>query len=178
MTRHAGAMRKGPDPSVHDLATMRWTPPGGQKSGHPERESRRASKAPPDPRLCLPASVHSTILSTRQQTCGQLGNAAQRSRRVVQVGPPNRLDSSATVPSPRTAASAAFALNSALCCFRVFAISRLPPPASRPLEAGHSLNRRSGFRGSPKELTPPLATPEATLDRVLQIVGGGIIPGA
>src|SRR5258708_18932431 len=51
---------------------------------------------------------------------------------------PNRLDSSATVPSSRTAANATFALNSALCFFRVLVMShlgRLAAPKGDPLLA-------------------------------------------
>ena len=40
---------------------------------------------------------------------------------------PNRLDNSATVPSSRTAASATFAFNSAVCFFRILAMPHLRP---------------------------------------------------
>src|ERR1035441_1071282 len=50
--------------------------------------------------------------------------------------PRNRLDSSATVPSSRTAASATFALKSAPCRFRVLVMSHLRPD-------GRSKGRRS-----------------------------------
>src|ERR1017187_3969591 len=65
----------------------------------------------------------------------------------------NRLDSSATVPSSRTAASATFALNSAVCFFRVLVMSHLRP-------IGHSKGRRSlsylsSFRGPPQKHYPP-----------------------
>src|SRR5450631_1376175 len=58
---------------------------------------------------------------------------------------PNRLDSSATVPSSRTAASATFALNSGPCFFRVLVMSHLRPDGrskGRP-----SLRYLSSFRG-------------------------------
>src|SRR5271157_3844742 len=61
---------------------------------------------------------------------------------------PNRLDSSATVPSSRTAASATFALNSGLCCFRVFDKSHLPP-TGRP-KGRLSLSNLSSFPGPPQ----------------------------
>src|SRR5689334_8831681 len=58
---------------------------------------------------------------------------------------PNRLDSSATVPSSRIAASATFALNSALCFFRVFDKSHLRP--NRRPKGRLSLSNLSSFRG-------------------------------
>src|SRR5208337_1311040 len=62
---------------------------------------------------------------------------------------PNRPDSSATVPSSRTAASATFALKSAPCLFRVFAMSHLRPTGHS--KATHSLSHLSSFRGPPQE---------------------------
>jgi hypothetical protein len=61
---------------------------------------------------------------------------------------PNRLDSSATVPSSRTAASATFALNSGLCFFRVFDKSHLRP--NRRSKGRLSLTNLSSFRGPPQ----------------------------
>src|SRR6202035_4917303 len=58
---------------------------------------------------------------------------------------PNRLDSSATVPSSRTAANATFALNSALCFFRVLVMSHLRP--SGGFKGRPSLSYLSSFRG-------------------------------
>jgi hypothetical protein len=58
-----------------------------------------------------------------------------------------RLDSSATVPSSRTAARATFALNSGLCFFRVFAMSHLRP--SGRSQERLSLSYLSSFRGPP-----------------------------
>src|SRR6202163_3061786 len=63
---------------------------------------------------------------------------------------PNRLESSATVPSSRTAASATFALNSALCFFRVLAMSHLRP--SGRSKGRLSLGYLSSFRGPPHRL--------------------------
>src|SRR5271166_4706816 len=60
---------------------------------------------------------------------------------------PNRLDSSATVPSSRTAASATFALNSAPCFLRVFPMSHLRPTGRS--KGRLSLNNLSSFRGPP-----------------------------
>src|SRR6201747_438535 len=60
---------------------------------------------------------------------------------------PNRIDSSATVPSSRTAARATFALNSGLCFFRVFAMSHLWPNGRPKLRL--SLSYLSSFRGPP-----------------------------
>src|ERR1019366_3547885 len=60
---------------------------------------------------------------------------------------PNRLDSSATVPSSRTAASATFALNSALCFFRVLVISHLRPTGRS--KGRLSLSNLSSFRRPP-----------------------------
>src|SRR6202035_1321003 len=61
---------------------------------------------------------------------------------------PNLLDSSATVPSSRIAASATFALNSGLCFFRVFDKSHLRPVGRA--QAGLSLSCLSSFRGPPQ----------------------------
>src|SRR5271166_6597459 len=61
---------------------------------------------------------------------------------------PNRLDSSATVPSSRTAASATFALNSAPCFLRVFPMSHLRPTGRS--KGRLSLNNLSSFRGPPQ----------------------------
>src|SRR3954447_8013742 len=61
---------------------------------------------------------------------------------------PNRLDSSAIVPSSRTAASATFALNSAPCFFRVLDTSHLRP--SGRSKGRLSLNHLSSFRGPPQ----------------------------
>src|ERR1700722_10062951 len=58
---------------------------------------------------------------------------------------PNRLDSSATVPSSRTAANATFALNSALCFFRVLVMSHLRPDGRS--QERLSLSYLSSFRG-------------------------------
>src|SRR5665213_3933910 len=63
---------------------------------------------------------------------------------------PNRLDSSATVPSSRTAANATFALNSGPCFFRVLAMSHLRP-AGRS-KGRLSLSYLSSFRGPPQLL--------------------------
>src|SRR5208282_3696957 len=60
---------------------------------------------------------------------------------------PNRLDSSATVPSSRTAASATFALNSAPCRFRVLVMSHLRPIGRS--KGRLSLSYLSSFRGPP-----------------------------
>src|SRR5580658_6756261 len=60
---------------------------------------------------------------------------------------PNRLDSSATVPSSRTAANATFALNSGPCFFRVLVMSHLRP-VGRSQER-LSLSCLSSFRGPP-----------------------------
>ena len=54
---------------------------------------------------------------------------------------------SATVPSSRSAASATFALNSALCFFRVFDKSHLQP--NRRPKGRLSLSNLSSFRGPP-----------------------------
>src|SRR5665213_2376577 len=61
---------------------------------------------------------------------------------------PNRLDSSATVPSSRTAANATFALNSGPCFFRVLVMSHLRP-VGRSQER-LSLSYLSSFRGPPQ----------------------------
>src|SRR5271165_5579407 len=76
---------------------------------------------------------------------------------------PKRLDSSATVPSSRTAASATFALNSALCFFRVLVMSHLRPTGRS--KGRLSLSYLSSFRGPPQSswagATPPLAPASA-----------------
>src|SRR5208337_3994687 len=81
---------------------------------------------------------------------------------------PNRPDSSATVPSSRTAASATFALKSAPCLFRVFAMSHLRPTGHS--KARHSLSHLSSFRGPPHIVRLPLVHlllhAPAALDRV------------
>src|ERR1039458_5432042 len=61
---------------------------------------------------------------------------------------PNRLDSSATVPSSRTAASATFALKSAPCRFRVLVMSHLRPDGRS--KGRLSLSYLSSFRGPPQ----------------------------
>src|SRR5271165_4677535 len=61
---------------------------------------------------------------------------------------PNRLESSATVPSSRTAASATFALKSALCCFRVVVMSHLRPTGRS--KGRLSLSTLSSFRRPPQ----------------------------
>src|SRR6202163_2873792 len=66
---------------------------------------------------------------------------------------PNRLDSSATVPSSRTAASATFALNSGPCFFRVFDKSHLRP--SGRSQGRLSLSSLSSFRGPPQSVQRP-----------------------
>src|SRR5271166_1923720 len=66
---------------------------------------------------------------------------------------PNRLDSSATVPSSRTAASATFALNSAPCFLRVFPMSHLRPTGRS--KGRLSLNNLSSFRGPPHLTSVP-----------------------
>src|SRR5580658_105279 len=67
---------------------------------------------------------------------------------------PNRLDSSATVPSSRTAANATFALNSGPCFFRVLVMSHLRP-VGRSQER-LSLSCLSSFRGPPQTKATPL----------------------
>ena len=62
--------------------------------------------------------------------------------------PRNRLDSSATVPSSRTAASATFALKSAPCRFRVLVMSHLRPDGRS--KGRRSLSYLSSFRGPPQ----------------------------
>src|SRR6202035_3093881 len=64
---------------------------------------------------------------------------------------PNRLDSSATVPSSRTAASAIFALNSGLCFFRI--LDRSHPRATGRSKARLSLSYLSSLLGPPHRLT-------------------------
>src|SRR5271167_3023499 len=66
---------------------------------------------------------------------------------------PNRLDSSAVVPSSRTAASATFALNSAPCRFRVLDASHLRP--NRRSKRRLSLSCLSSFRGPPQSTPTP-----------------------
>src|SRR5208282_5582774 len=61
---------------------------------------------------------------------------------------PNRPDSSATVPSSRTAANATFALNSGLCFLRVLAMSHLRPTGRS--RGRLSLSNLSSFRGPPQ----------------------------
>ena len=61
---------------------------------------------------------------------------------------PNRLDSSAIVPSSRIAASATFDLNSGPCFFRVLVMSHLRP--SGRSKGRLSLSYLSSFRGPPQ----------------------------
>src|SRR5207344_616284 len=83
---------------------------------------------------------------------------------------PNRLDSSATVPSSRTAANATFALNSGSCFFRVLAMSH-PRPSGRS-KGRLSLSYLSSFRGPPQ--FPPFAQfrePEFSwLDQAIKLI--------